>query len=151
MSGSREVEMAFGRIALFAGLSPAERRRLVALATTRSFAAGTTIVREGDTSMALYVVLAGRVAVEVGGHCVRELASDGFFGELGVIDDAPRSATIVALERTRCALLGAWDVRDNPRIALSLLPIMARLIREANGRTARDDTAWISAVSADAF
>ena len=37
------------------------------------------------------------------------IGADGFFGELGVIDDAPRSATIVALEPTECALLGAWD------------------------------------------
>jgi CRP-like cAMP-binding protein len=141
------MEDAFARNALFIALRPAERRRLAARATTRTFAAGTTIVREGDTSMAVYVVLSGRVAVEIGGKSVRELGVDAFFGELGVMEDAPRSASVVALEPTECALLGAFDVRDEPRIALTLLPVMARWIREAEGRVRPEEGAWIDAVS----
>jgi CRP-like cAMP-binding protein len=146
------IETEFGRSALFAGLSRPERRRLASLATTRTYSAGTTIIREGDTSMALYVIMSGRVAVRVGsGACIREIGTDGFFGELGVIDDTPRSASVVALEPTHCALLATWDVRDNPKIALSLLPIMAQRIREAHGDNSRIEADWINAVSADAL
>ena len=97
----------------------------------RAMPAGTTILRQGDTSMAVYVILSGRVAVQIGAQVVREIGADGFFGELGVIDDAPRSATHRGTRADRCALLGAWDVRGNPRIALGLLPILAQRLREA--------------------
>jgi CRP-like cAMP-binding protein len=137
------VEQAFARTGLLSGLTPTERRGLAARATTRCYAAGTTILRQGDTSMAVYVILAGRVAVRVGAQIVREIGSDGFFGELGVLDDAPRSATIVALEPTECALLGAWDVRRNPRIALSLLPVLAQRLREAHAREPRTEAEWL--------
>lgn len=149
MTLRRDMECAFARCALFLGLTPAERRRLAALATTRTFPAGTTIVREGDTSMAVYVVLSGRVSVAIGGQQVRELGTNDVFGELGVLDDAPRSASIVALEPTECALLGTWDVRKNPRIALGLLPIMARWIRGAHAQRQLDDAAWLDTLSAD--
>ena len=149
MTLAREMELAFARCALFMGLSSGERRRLAALATTRTFPTGTTIVREGDTSMALYVVLSGRVSVVIGGQMVRELGAHDVFGELGVLDDAPRSASVVALEPTLCALLGTWDVRTNPKIAQGLLPIMARWIRGAHAHVSVDDTSWIDTVSPD--
>jgi CRP-like cAMP-binding protein len=144
------VEAVFTQTALLARLSRAERRRLASHATVRSFAAGTTIVREGDTSMAVYVILYGKVAVHAGSsESIRELGAGEFFGEIGVIDDAPRSASVVALEPTRCALLGTWDVRDNPRIALSLLPVLARRLRESVDRGGHGEAEWINAVSGD--
>jgi len=145
----RLVETVFARSALFAGLERGARRRLASLASVRAYPAGSTIVREGDTSMALYVILSGRVAVHLGtGQAVREIGACGFFGELGVIDDRPRSATVIAVEPTQCALLAAWDIREQPRIALNLLPIMAQWIREAGGRTVGTDADadWIQAL-----
>jgi CRP-like cAMP-binding protein len=150
MTSLHEVERVFGRAALFGSLSPGDRRRLASLATTRAYAPGATIVREGDTSMAVYVVVSGRVVVRVGsGQAIREIGPDGFFGELGVMDDSPRSATIVALEPTECALLGAWDVRNNPRIALGLLPILARQLREAHPRAAHAEAEWLATLTSD--
>jgi CRP/FNR family transcriptional regulator, cyclic AMP receptor protein len=145
-----EVEQAFARTALLAELTPPERRRLASRATTRSYPAGTTILRQGDTSMAVYVILSGRVAVQIGAQLVREIGTDDFFGELGVLDDAPRSATIVALEPTHCALLAAWDIRRNPRIALGLLPILAQRLREAHAREPRSEAEWLAAVTGEA-
>jgi CRP/FNR family transcriptional regulator, cyclic AMP receptor protein len=57
-----------------------------------------------------------------------------FFGEMGLIDDMPRSATVVAIEPTVCALLAKWDFRNelrhDPDIALALLPILCERIRD---------------------
>jgi CRP-like cAMP-binding protein len=148
MTDVNDLERTFARTALLARLTLPERRRLASLAATRSYPAGATILRQGDTSMALYVILSGRVAVQVGsGQAIREIGPDGFFGELGVIDDSPRSATIVALEPTECALLGAWDVRRNPKIALSLLPVLAQQIRGVAGRDARGDMEWLDGLA----
>jgi CRP-like cAMP-binding protein len=93
--------------------------------------------------MALYIVLSGLVRVEreldVGVPvCVAEMGAASFFGEMGLIDDAPRSATVVALEPTECALLSKWDfqneLRNDPQIAVALLPVLNERIRDLEAR-----------------
>jgi CRP-like cAMP-binding protein len=136
------IERAFAQVSLLGRLSGRQRARLAGLATTRSYQAGSMIVRQGDTSMALYVVLSGTVRIERqteggasgAGIAVGEVGPNGFFGEMGLIDDEPRAATVVALELTECALLAKWDfqneLRDDSDIALAVLPVLTRRIRE---------------------
>jgi CRP/FNR family cyclic AMP-dependent transcriptional regulator len=109
---------------------------------------GATIIREGDTSMTLYVVLSGRVGVDTegGARRLREIGPTGFFGELGLIDDSPRSASVIAIEPTECALLSAWDVRDHAGVALGLLPILAERLRENNSKPAASDAEWLASL-----
>ena len=90
--------------------------------------------------MSLYVILSGSVRVnresEGGGGAVEveQLGPGGAFGEMGLIEDLPRAATVVAEQPTTCALLAKWDfqneLRDDPEIALSLLPVLTGRIRE---------------------
>jgi CRP-like cAMP-binding protein len=135
------VQRTFGGVALLSRLSDRQRERLARLATIRSFAPGAQIVRQGDTSMSFYVVLAGAVRIdhqgESGGSVeVQQLGTGGAFGELGLIEDAPRGATVTATEPTTCALLAKWDfqneLREDPEIALALLPVLTARIRELN-------------------
>jgi CRP-like cAMP-binding protein len=152
MSTQPSIEQAFGAVALFSHLTDRQRGRLAALATTRSYEAGAVIVRAGDTSMSFYVVLSGRVRVQRpgardgGGH-VRELGPTGSFGEMGLIDDQPRSATVVAIEPTTCGLLAKWDfaneLREDPDIALALLPVLHGRIRELEARLDRPSAAAV--------
>jgi CRP-like cAMP-binding protein len=130
-------------VPLLARLSDSQRARLARLAVTRDYRPCAVIVRQGDTSMSFYVILNGRVMVQqettqTGPFKIRELGPGGWFGEMGLIDDMPRSATIVALEQTQCALLAKWDfrneLRDDPDIALALLPVLSRRIRELEAR-----------------
>ena len=64
---------------------------------------------------------------------VDEVGPGGFFGEMGLIDDQPRAATVIAIEPTECALLAKWDfqneLREDPEIALALLPVLNARIR----------------------
>jgi CRP-like cAMP-binding protein len=141
----------FASALLFTNLSLKEQRRLAQSATTRWYPAGATIIREGDTSMALYVIVSGRVAVEIRSdgkapQPIREIGPYGFFGELGLIDDRPRSASVIAVVPTECALLTISDIRHNPRIALGLLPVLAQRVREASARPTVDDGAWLRAL-----
>ncbi|CCF84772.1 hypothetical protein NITHO_3920001 [Nitrolancea hollandica Lb] len=61
---------------------------------------------------------------------------------MGLIDDAPRSATVVAIVPTECALLSKWDfrkeLRHDPDIALALLPVLNERIRELEARLTQD-------------
>lgn len=59
---------------------------------------GEEIVREGSLGDALYLVLTGRVAVEKGGHTLAHLTSGDFFGEMSLVEPAPRSASVTAVE-----------------------------------------------------
>ncbi len=140
------LEDAFAKVSLLSRLSVRQRSRLAELATNRSYPAGSVIVRQGDTSMALYVILSGSVRIErqTDGRAttaVSEVGPNGFFGEMGLIDDQPRSATVVALELTECALLAKWDfqneLRNDSDIALGILPVLTRRIRDLDERLAK--------------
>jgi CRP-like cAMP-binding protein len=111
--------------------------------THRRYNAGAVIVRQGDTSMSFYIVLSGVVQVvrstkRDGSVPVAVLGPGGFFGEMGLIDDLERAATVVALEPTECGLLAKWDfqneLRNDPEIALALLPVLNHRIRELDER-----------------
>ena len=144
-----EVEKIFAHMPLLRRLSNRQRARLARLATRHSYRPGQVIVRQGDTSVSLYVVLSGSVRIERGAetgssvHVARE-GRGGFFGEMGLIDDAPRAATVTAEEPTECALLAKWDfqteLRHDPDITLTLLPILTQRIRELEARLAREQT-----------
>ena len=137
---SGAIEETLHGVTLFARLTPRQRARLARFATIRTFPEGSVIVRQGDTSMSLYVILEGSVRVaredEGGGGSieVEQLGAGGAFGEMGLIEDMPRAATVVAVDETTCALLAKWDfqneLREDPEIALALLPVLTGRIRE---------------------
>jgi CRP/FNR family cyclic AMP-dependent transcriptional regulator len=144
------IERAFAEVSLLGRLSGRQRARLAELATTRSYRAGSMIVRQGDTSMALYVVLSGTVRIERetdGGAriAISEVGAHGFFGEMGLLDDEPRAATVVAVEDTECALLAKWafqnELRNDSDIALGVLPVLTRRIRELDELLAKAGSA----------
>ncbi|HEY8293607.1 MAG TPA: cyclic nucleotide-binding domain-containing protein, partial [Thermomicrobiales bacterium] len=72
---------------------------------------------------------------------LHEMGPADFFGEMGLLDDAVRSATIIASAPMECALLGRWDfqreLRDDPAIALALLPILTERIRDLEARLSK--------------
>ena len=132
---SQTIEEALAAAPLLRGLEPRRRRRLLSRATTHSYPPGSVILRQGDTAMAVYVVLSGAARVEqelAGGERIAlgELGPGAVFGEMGVLDDAPRSATIVALERTRCALLAKWDFEEPLRADAGFAVALARQLSQ---------------------
>lgn len=139
------IEEVLAQVPLLARLNARQRARLARLATTRSYPEGAVIVRQGDTSMALYVVLSGHVRIDhesdTGSVQVDEAQRGGFFGEMGLIGDQPRAASVSAVEPTECALLAKWDfqteLRNDPEIAIALLPVLSSRIRELDAQLAR--------------
>lgn len=120
-----ELETQLASVPLLAGLDDRVRRRLAQIGKRRTYAAGETIVKEGSTGTALYVLLSGRVRVERGGGQVGELGPGDFFGELALIEEEPRSASVIAVDETECLLFPAWEFRalldEQPQIAVAIM------------------------------
>ena len=138
-----DVEAVLASIPMFRHLGARQRARLAQHFCLRTYPAGAVIVRQGDTSMSFYVVLSGKVRVvrhSVGGDGTEivEEGPGGFFGEMGVIDDLPRAATVMALAPTECGLLAKWDFQRelsaDPGIGLSLISVLNARIRTLEDR-----------------
>ena len=99
---------------------------------------GKSIVQEGQTGLRMYAVLEGRVAVSIGGGVVERLGPGGVFGELALIEQAPRLASAVA--ETDCSLLPINRtaflllVKTSPAFAASLLGALAERLRLLTAR-----------------
>jgi CRP/FNR family transcriptional regulator, cyclic AMP receptor protein len=138
-----DVETVLASIPMFRQMGARRRSRLAQHFCRRAYPAGAVIVRQGDTSMSFYVVLSGKVRVvrqspgDDGIEIVEE-GPGGFFGEMGVIDDLPRAATVIALAPTECGLLAKWDFQRelsaDPGIALSLISVLNARIRTLEDR-----------------
>ena len=89
---------------LFSGLGEKERERLAGSFTERTFPAGHEIAVQGKEGVGFFVIESGEVSVSRGGEEIRKLGPGDYFGEMALIDQGPRSATVVA--ETECAAAG---------------------------------------------
>ncbi len=125
---------ALRRIPLFIHLSYKEQMAILAIANSRSFEAGETIIEEGAVGDQLFVVVQGRVGIETAGAPIAEIGASGHFGEMGLIEQGGRSATVRALEATRCMVLGRTELmslmRKEPVLAVKLLWSLVQVLSE---------------------
>lgn len=130
-----ELEQQLASVPLLAGLEGRIRRRLAETGKRRSYAPDEEIVREGSTGTALYIVLSGNARVVRGGEQIGEVKAGDFFGELALIEEHPRSASVIAATETECLLFPAWEfsalLGEHPEIAV---PIMKALIGRLHRR-----------------
>jgi CRP/FNR family transcriptional regulator len=110
----------------------------------RSYPAGTTIFSQGDSGVGLYVLKSGKVQITQATHPDRAeedlgtLGSGDVLGEMALLDDLPRSATVTALEDVTALVLPVWEfrsfLRSHADIALKLLAVLSRRLRRAEAR-----------------
>jgi len=129
------------RVPIFANCTPSEISAIAAVAQEHPFDAGQIIVTQGTPGQAFYMVLSGRVEIVRDGRSFGSFGPGDFFGEMALLDQAPRSATIHALEATRCLMLSSWDFKalleKHPSIAIKLLEVLSRRLRVADERLSR--------------
>lgn len=132
-------------MALFRDLKPKELEHLERVARPRHFEPGATVVQQGKSGLALFVILSGRLRVtqRVDGGRERELRTMGpgeAVGELTLLTGQPRSATVTAVEPTDCLALHRLDflaeLRAHPEVALRLLETLGQRLLEAEHRPA---------------
>jgi len=120
-------------IPLLAVLSPKVRASVIANARQRTFAPGQAMVREGESALNLFIITSGHARIETAdGGEVGRLGPGDFFGELALIEEHARTATVIAEDELTCLLLPAWEFRallkEHPEMALPMLHrVIARL------------------------
>ena len=103
---------------------------------TRNFATGDTIFSEGERGDEFFVVVRGQVEIRSGNRCFETLGRGAIFGEMALIDDSPRSATVVALTDVTVAPIKERQflflVKHTPFFALSVMRVLAYRLRCQN-------------------
>ena len=121
------------QIALFAPPSPKDRQQVLQYARRRTYAPGDVLVTEGESAAHLFVVESGHARVErASGGVLGRLGPGDFFGELALIEEHERTATVTAEDELTCWILPAWEFRallkEHPAMAVPMLNVMiARL------------------------
>ena len=123
------------RVPLFADFERRDLQRLARSFKERTFGAGHTIASEGKGGVGFFVIQDGEATVSVRGTDRGKLGPGDYFGEIALIDEGSRSATVTADTELRCYGLTAWEFRplveENASIAWKLLETMAKRLRAA--------------------
>ncbi len=120
-------------VELFSGLDESTLRAVAEATSEVEFAPGRYIMLEGQIGSGLFIIISGAVRVVHGDEVLARLGPGDFFGELAVLDQAPRAASVVAEEQSVCLALASWDLLSllerDPKLSLALLRALAGRIR----------------------
>ena len=124
------------KIDLFEEMSDKELNRLAKSFRESRFTAGETIAAEGTRGVGFFVIGEGTVRYSVGGDDKGTGGPGDYFGEIALIDDGPRTATVMAGTDVTAYGLASWEfqplVEENAALAWELLQGMAKRLRAAN-------------------
>ena len=131
------------QVPLFGNTSERFLRGLSRSCAERVFSAGDYLVKQGDEGVGLFIITKGKVRIEKSGAgdsriTIAEHGPGDVIGEMSVIDGAPRSASVLAVEDTETLALASWSfnsfMESHPELALEILPVVVRRFRETNDR-----------------
>jgi CRP-like cAMP-binding protein len=129
-----------GQVPLFAGLNEKQLTAIAKRLTARSFDDGEAIIVQGKGGEGLFIVSEGsakavRIQPDGDQFTVNEFGEGDFFGELALLDDGVRTASVIATSDTKCLILTRWDfkgiLKQDPDMSISLLEEMAKRFRRA--------------------
>jgi len=122
------------KVPIFKVLPPMELEFISRSVKERVYEPGTVIVKQGDPGVGFFMIAEGRVEVTHDGHKIREMGPDEFFGEMALMEERIRTATVTAKARVRCLQLVRWDFRallkENPELAVRMLEVVVARLRE---------------------
>ena len=118
------------RVPIFSDLDGKELERIASSMKQRTFNAGDTVTSEGKTGVGFFVIEEGEATVTVGGDERRRLGPGDYFGEVALLNESARTATITADTELRCYGLTYWEFRPlvetHGSIAWKLLQAMSK-------------------------
>jgi len=120
-------------VSLFEGLDDKQLARVANQMKERTFPEGSAVTSEGETGAGFFVIAEGTASVSVDDELRATLGPGDYFGEIALIDEGVRSATIVAATDLRCYGLAPWEFRpfveEHPQVAWALLQTLAKRVR----------------------
>lgn len=123
-------------VPLFRGCPSDVVERLAGSTAEFEFTPEQPIVQQGQIGNGLYIVVSGGARVVAGSDELARFGPGEFFGELSVIDQQPRTASVFAVSQTTCLALASWDLvaelERDPRLAMNLLAELAGRLRGAD-------------------
>ncbi len=137
-------EETLGHVDLFSTLTKRELQTLAQSCQERKYGAGTAIIAQGDAGVGLYVLKSGTVRIirannpDKAEEELGVVSAVDVLGEMALLDDLPRSATVVAVEDVDALVLPIWEfratLRNHPDIAVKLLSVLSRRLRKSEAR-----------------
>ncbi len=140
MSLTQQTAQFLDKVPLFNSLNPRQLEQLAKRVIGRNYEAGQTIVSQGAVGEGFFVVQSGHAEAVVERadgtkSVVNTFGPTSYFGELALLDDGPRTASVIATEPTRCLALTRWDfqsaLREDSEMAILILQELARRFRQA--------------------
>jgi CRP/FNR family transcriptional regulator, cyclic AMP receptor protein len=129
-----KVELLRG-VPLFSGCSKAELQQIATLADELDLSEGATLIREGECGREFIVVAEGTVRVTRGGETLRELGAGDFIGEIALVADVPRTATVTATSPVRLLVVTDRAFRN----VLEQVPSIATKVLQSLGERLHAD------------
>ena len=125
---------ALAAVPMFRDLPKKSLERIEKFARQRNFQAGDTIFKEGEENVGFFLVTNGTVSVTRDGTEIAKVRDGGFFGEMALLDNHRRSATVKADSAVECIALMRSDflaeLRNNPDLAVEMLSVLSARVRE---------------------
>ena len=140
MPSKAEILDLLADVSLFSGCTKKELAEIVSAAKVVAHDAGDVIAREGQRGLGFFLVVDGQADVTIGGAKKATLGRGEFFGEVSLLDEGPRSATVTAATPITLLGLTGWAFKDlierHPTIALKMLETVAGRVRTATAEAA---------------
>ena len=133
-----EIAEFLGKVPMFRGLKTRQLKKLAERARVRDYAEGEVIVEQGSDGVGLYIMARGtaevkRIHMDGDSRLIDTLERFAFFGELSLLDDAPRSASVIAATDVKAVVLSKLDfldeLEDEPQMAIVVLKQLAHRFR----------------------
>ena len=121
------------KVPLFATVPKKDLRVLARAAHDMTYEAGTQLATQDDLGVTFFAVIDGEADVVLNGKVLKHLGPGDYFGEMSIIDRAPRSADVVATSKLRCLVFTQWEFRpflkEHPDVSWALLEVLVARLR----------------------
>jgi CRP/FNR family transcriptional regulator, cyclic AMP receptor protein len=131
-------EDTLAQVPLFQNLSRRELQALSVNCRERDYPAGAVLLRQGETGVGLFIITSGAVHVtqtapDGSTRDLGDFSRGAVLGEMSLLDDMPRTATVIATEDTRALVIPVWDfrasLREAPEMSIKLLGVLSQRLR----------------------
>ena len=133
MARDKKIEL-LSQVPLFRACTDKELKRIAAIAETVQIGEGEVLTKEGAPGREFYVIAEGKASVTLRGDELAKLGSGDFFGEMALLDESPRAATVTAITPMQAYVVASQDfttlIEDVPIVARQILKGIAQRLRE---------------------